>query len=132
MKKYFWTVPALYVAFEFGGKFFEVVSDNTEITGIIATIKPIASIAGHLSYMMGTFDLLVAISLLTFSCFAITKKYHKYVFIWTILWPFIPASFRYFGGVGDFEVAQVLSISVSALVAYILHRKYNYCCYKNI
>lgn len=124
MKKYFWTIPSLYVAFEFGGKFFEVLNDKTEIAGIIATIKPLAGIAGNLAYIMGTFDFLIAVSLLTFSCFSVTKKYHKYIFIWTILWPFIPASFRYFGGVGDFEIVQVLTISISALIAYTLYEKY--------
>lgn len=125
IKKYLWVIPSLYVAFEFGGKFFEVIRDNTEIAGIISVIKPLSSIAGHLSYLMGTFDLLVAISLLVFSFFTITKKYHKYLFIWTMFWPFIPASFRYFGGVGDFELIQVLSISISALVSYLLYKKYN-------
>ncbi len=124
MKKYLWLIPSLYVAFEFGGKFFEVLNDNTEITSIISVIKPLSGIAGYLSYFLTSFDFLVAISLLVFSCFAITKKYHKYIFIWTIIWPFIPASFRYFGGVGDFEVIQVLSISVSAFIAYILYEKY--------
>ena len=125
MKKYIWIIPSLYVAFEFGGKFFEVLNDKTEIAGIISVIKPLASISESLSYMVGGFDLLIAISLLTFSCFTITKKYHKYIFIWTIFWPFIPASFRYFGGVGDFEIVQVLSISIFALIAYLLYRKYN-------
>ncbi len=126
MKKYLWIIPSLYVAFEFGGKFFEVLNDKTEIVGIIATIKPLSLIAGNLAYMMGAFDLLVAISLLTFSCFSVTKKCHKYIFVWTILWPFIPASFRYFGGVGDFEIVQVLSISISALIACVLYKKYNF------
>lgn len=125
IKKYLWVIPSLYVAVEFGGKFFEVLNDKTEVAGIISVIKPLSSIAGYLAYLMGTFDLLVAIALLSFSCFVITKKYHKYIFMWTILWPFIPAAFRYFGGVGDFEIVQVLSISISALVAYVLYKKYN-------
>lgn len=125
IKKYLWVIPSLYVAFEFGGKFFEVTSDNTEITSIISVIKPLSGIAGHLSYLIGSFDLLIAVSLLTFSCFAVTKKYHKYLFVWTMFWPFIPALFRYFGGVGDFEIIQVFSISISALIAYLLYKKYN-------
>jgi hypothetical protein len=125
IKKYIWLLPALYVSYEFGGKLFEVLNDKTEIVNIISVIKPFSSIAVQLAYFVGVFDLLIAISLITFSFFAVTKKYHKFIFIWAMLWPFLPASVRYFSGVGDFEIIQVLSIFISASVSYLLYRKFN-------
>lgn len=41
-------------------------------------------------------------------------------FIWVIVWPFIPASLRYFDGVAEFEIVGVLSISISGVAAYLL------------
>lgn len=125
IKKYIWLAPALYVSYEFANKIIEVLSDNTEIAGIVSVLKPLSGIANMLSYAVGILDLAIALALLTFSLSLTTKPYHKYIFIWTIFWPFVPASIRYFGGVGDFEIVQVLSISISAVVAYVLYSKYN-------
>lgn len=125
MQKYLWVVPTLYVSYEFGGKLFEVLSDNQEFIDIISVIHPLAPIASYLAYGIGVFDFLIALSLLTFSLFAITKKYHPYLFMWAIVWPFVPASLRFFGGVAEFEIVQVLSMSIAAVLALVLYKKFN-------
>lgn len=124
-KKYLWILPALYVSYEFGSKIFEVVADKGEFVDIISAISPLAPFSSFLAYGIGAFDFIIAIALLTFSFFPVTKKYHHYIFIWAILWPFVPSSLRYFSGVAPFEIVQVLSISIAAVVAYILWGKYN-------
>ena len=96
-KKYFWILPALYVSLEFGGKFFEVLSDKVEIVDTISVIKPLSAIADYLAYGVGAFDLLFAVTLLTCSYAALSKKYYPYLFAWAAIWPFVPACFRYFG-----------------------------------
>lgn len=125
MQKYLWVVPTLYVSYHFGGKIFEVLADKQEFVDIISVIQPLAPVADQLAYFIGFFDLFVAIAILTFSLLTITKKYHQYIFLWAVVWPFVPASLRYFGGIANFEIVQVLTMSLSALVAYILYKKYN-------
>ena len=125
MKKYLWFLPALYVSYEFASKIFEVTANKQEFIDIISTIKPLAPISSFLAYGIGIFDFAIAIALLTFSFFLRTKKYHTYVFRWVIFWPFIPSSLRYFGGVAPFEIKQVLLMSFSAYVAYVLWSRFN-------
>jgi uncharacterized membrane protein YqaE (UPF0057 family) len=125
MKKYLWFLPALYVSYEFGGKIFEVLADKREFVDIISAIKPLIPISFFLAYGIGVFDFTIAIALLTFSFFPVTKKYHKYIFQWTILWPFVPSSLRYFTGVAPFEIRQVLLMSFSAYVAYVLWSRFS-------
>lgn len=125
MKKYLWFLPALYVSYEFGGKIFEVLVDRQEFVNIISAIKPLIPIAPFLAYGVSIFDFAIAVALLTFSFFPTTKKYHKYIFQWAILWPFAPSSLRYFSGVAPFEIAQVLFMSFSAIFAYVLWSKFS-------
>lgn len=125
MKKYLWFIPALYVSYEFGGKIFEVTADKQEFINIISTVKPLIPFSSFLAYGIGIFDFAIAVALLTFSFFPVTKKYHKYIFQWTIIWPLVPSSLRYFGGVAPFEVGQVLLMSFSAYVAYVLWSRFN-------
>lgn len=125
MKKYLWFLPALYVSYEFGGKIFEVLANKQEFIDIISTVKSLVPISSFLAYGIGIFDFAIAVALLTFSFFPATRKYHKYIFQWTILWPFVPSSLRYFGGVAPFEIGQVLHISFSAYVAYVLWGRFN-------
>lgn len=123
--KYLWLIPALYVSYEFGGKLFEVLADSQEFIDIISVIKPLSPIANYLAHFIGYFDFLIAMLLLLIPTFTLTKKYAKYMFTWTTFWVFVPASLRYFGGVSDFEIVQVLSISLASLISYILYKKYN-------
>ena len=123
--KYIWILPSLYVAYEFGVKLFEVLADKQEFVDIISVIHPLAPFATTLAYSVGIFDFIVALTLISIAMFPLTKKYSTYIFTWVILWPFIPASVRYFGGVSDFELQQVLLISFSALLSYILYYKFN-------
>lgn len=125
IKKYLWFLPALYVSYEFGGKLFEVLADKQEFVDTISVIKPLAPISTFLAYGIGIFDLVIAISLLTFSFFPATKKYHRYIFEWVIVWPFVPSSLRYFGGVAPFEIKQVLLMSCSAVIAFIVWAKFS-------
>ena len=120
-----WIFPALYVAYEFGIKLFEVMVDRQEFVDIISVIYPLASIATILAYAMGIFDLLVALTLLSIAVLPLTRKYSNYIFAWVIFWPFIPSSLRYFGGVSNFELQQVILMSSAALLSYILYSQFN-------
>jgi hypothetical protein len=123
--KYLWLIPALYVSYEFAGKLFEVLADPQEFMDIISVIKPFASISNFLAHFIGYFDFAFAVSLLLIPSFIKTKKYANNLFAWAIFWPFLPASLRYFGGVGDFELIQVLSISISAFISLYLYKRYS-------
>lgn len=125
IKKYLWVLPALYVSYEFGSKLFEVIADKQEFVDIISTIKVLAPISSLLAYSIGIFDFCIAIALLTCSLSPISKKYHAYIFMWAIIWPFVPSSLRYFTGISPFELVQVLSISIAALVSCVLYTNYN-------
>ena len=123
MKKYLWLLPALYVSFNFGSKLFEVLSDKDEFVKIISAITILSPVSTFLAYGIGTLDFIIAISLLTIPLFNKSKKYSKYIFAWTILWPFIPSSIRYFLHVADFEIISVFSVSLSAILACVLYFK---------
>ena len=125
MQKYLWIIPTLYVSYEFGGKIFEVLNDNQEFVDIISVIQPLTPIANYLAYGIGAVDFLIALALLTFSLFTVTRKYHPYLFMWAIIWPFVPASLRFFGGVAEFEIVQVFSMSFAAVLALVLYKKFN-------
>jgi hypothetical protein len=125
LTKYLWLIPALYVSYEFAGKLFEVLRDSQEFIDIISVIKPLTPISNFLAHFIGYFDFGVAITLIIIPLFKITQKYTKYIFLWATLWVFIPASVRYFGGVADFELIQVLSISFSSIISYLLYKKHN-------
>jgi hypothetical protein len=125
IQKYLWMLPALFVAYEFGNKLLEVLADSQEFADIISVVKPLAPISNILSYTVGVWDLIIALGLLIIPNLNFTKKYSKYIFLWVIVWPLIPASVRYFGGVADFEIVEVCEIIVVGVVAYLLYRKYN-------
>ncbi len=121
--------PALYVSYEFGGKVFEVLADPQEFIDITSVIKPLSNIANFLAHFIGFFDFAIAMVILILpfiiSKFQLNQKYIKYIFLWTGLWVFVPSSLRYFGGVADFEIVQVLSISISSALSYLLYKRYN-------
>lgn len=123
--KYLWYVPALYVAYMFGNKIVEGFSHSEEFIAIISVISPLKRFAYTLTPIVGIFDLLIGLALLFNPLVTKSAKIQNFIFTWTILWPFIPASLRYFGGVADFEIVEVLSISFAALVSYILWIKYS-------
>ena len=125
LSKYLWVLPALFVAYSFGEKLFEVFADKTEFADIISTIPFLATQAGNLAYFVGFFDLFVALALLSILFLQVSKKYSNYIFFWTMFWPLFPASLRYFGGVAEFEIVNVSCVVGSAIVAYILYKKYN-------
>ena len=125
IQKYIWLVPALYVSYEFGKKLFEVLADKQEFVSIISAIHPLAPLSTFLAYFIGFFDFFVAILLLSIAILPLAKKYSKYIFIWVILWPFAPSSLRYFGGVADFELWQVLSMSCAAILSYVFFNQFN-------
>ena len=130
--KYTWYIPALYVSYMFGNKIIEGMAHSNEFIDIISVIKPLAPFAYTLTPLVGILDLSIGIGLVKYQTIAklikvptpTIYKFQKVIFLWTIVWPFIPASLRYFGGVADFEIVEVLSISISALVAYLLWSKY--------
>ena len=122
---YLWILPELFVASQFAGKIVEILGEGKqEYIDIISVVKPLASSAGWLVYVVGFFDLFIAIFLLTGGVNKITRPYHKYVFLWCALWPFVPASLRYFGGVAEFEIVNILAVSFCSLFAWFLWNKY--------
>lgn len=125
IKKYIWYIPALYVAFMFGNKIMEGWAHSEEFVHIISLIPFLKESAYYLAPVMGTFDFCVGVALLLNPIITRNVTVQKFIFIWVILWPFVPSSLRYFGGVGTFGIIEVLSISLSASLAYILWRKYS-------
>ena len=123
--RYVWILPALFTASQFAGKIVEILGDGKqEYIDIVSLVGAFASSAGWLVYIIGFFDLLIAIFLLFASTNKITKPYHKYVFFWCMAWPFVPASLRYFGGVAEFEIFNIVAVTGCALVSYVLWIKY--------
>lgn len=124
--KYLWIIPALYVSYQFGNKIFEVLLNGTEeFASIISVVPFLNPFSNILAYLIGIFDLAIALLLLIIPSTNSTKKYSKYIFLWVIVWPLIPSSLRYFGGVADFEIVEVSTMILSALVSYWLFKKFN-------
>ncbi|MFA6608813.1 MAG: hypothetical protein WCT07_02805 [Candidatus Paceibacterota bacterium] len=123
-KKYLWYIPALYVSYMFGNKILEGLAHSEEFIAIIGVISPLKPFAYVLSPFVGILDFSIAVLFLVKSFITNNIKIQKYIFIWVILWPFVPASLRYFGGVGEFQIAEVLSISVAGIISYVLWKKF--------
>ena len=125
LMKYVWYVPALYVAYMFGNKIVEGFSHSQEFIDIISVIPFLRPVAYSLTPCVGLLDFSVGLALLFTPFVTKNSKLHEYVFMWAMVWPFVPASLRYFGGVGEFEIVEVLSISISALVAFLLWKRFS-------
>lgn len=124
IKKYLWYIPALYVAYMFGNKITEGLAHSQEFIDIINVISPLKPFAYSLTPFVGLLDLFIGLSILLNPFITKNQNIQKFLFVWAILWPFVPSSLRYFGGVAEFEIVEVLSISVSALVAFGLWWKF--------
>jgi hypothetical protein len=122
--KYLWYTPALYVAYMFGNKIVEGFSHSQEFIDIISVITPLQPFAYTLTPMVGILDLFIGLSLLLNPIITKNTKIQTFLFVWAMAWPFVPSSVRYFGGVAEFEIVEVLSISIAALVSYFLWRKF--------
>lgn len=122
--KYLWYVPALYVAFMFGNKIVEGFAHSEEFIQIISLIAPLKPIAYYLTPLVGLLDLFIGLSLLLNPFVTKNEKIQAWLFVWVVFWPFVPASLRYFGGVAEFEIVEVLSISISAILSYLLWQKF--------
>jgi hypothetical protein len=124
-KKYLWLVPALFVSFEFAGKFIEGFAFSEEFQAIISVIPFLKPIAYYLTPAIGLLDLIIGLALIL-NPFTLQKaKLQKVLFVWTALWPFLPASLRYFGGVAEFEINAVLATSLCSVLACFLWNKFN-------
>lgn len=124
IEKYLWYIPALYVAYMFGNKLIEGLGHSEEFAQIISVIPALKNFAYTLTPLVGIWDFTIAIALLLTPTLCKNRKVQTGIFIWVMVWPFLPASLRYFGGVGDFEIIEVLSISFSGLAAYLLWKKF--------
>ncbi len=120
IKKYIWLIPALYVVYMFGGKIVEGFAHSDEFIAIISVIPFLKPFAYTLTPFVGLLDFCIGLSLILNPFITKNQKIQTFLFIWVIVWPFVPSSLRYFGGVADFEIVEVLSISLSALVAFLL------------
>ena len=72
--RYIWLIPATYVSYQFGGKLFEVLADNTEITDIISVIHPLIPVSKYLAYFIGLFDMFITVLLLIIPLLKYTKN----------------------------------------------------------
>ena len=122
--KYIWYIPALYVAYMFGEKITEGFAHSQEFIDIISIISPLKPIAYYLTPFVGILDFCIGISLLLNPFVTKNPKIQTFLFVWAMVWPFVPSSLRYFGGVAEFEIVEVLSISISALISYLLWREF--------
>jgi hypothetical protein len=118
--KYIWYIPALYVAYMFGEKITEGFAHSQEFIDIISVITPLKPIAYYLTPLVGLLDFSIGLSLLLNPFVTKNNKIQTFLFAWATVWPFVPSSLRYFGGVAAFEITEVLSISIAAIIAYIL------------
>ena len=125
IKQYIWYVPALYVAYMFGIKITEGLAHSQEFIDIISVISPLRPFAYVLTPFVGMLDFCIGISLILNPFVTKSNKIQRFLFVWAMIWPFVPSSLRYFGGVADFEIKEVLSISISAGVAYVLWSLYS-------
>ena len=125
IKQYIWYVPALYVAYMFGIKITEGLAHSQEFIDIISVISPLKPFAYILTPFVGMLDFCIGISLILNPFVTKSNKIQRFLFVWAMIWPFVPSSLRYFGGVADFEIKEVLSISISAGVAYVLWSLYS-------
>ena len=123
--KYLWLLPALYVAYMFGNKIVEGLSHSEEFQNIISLIPFLKPYAYMLTPLVGIWDCLVGVALILNPFTIKNLKLQNILFIWCIIWPFVPSSIRYFGGIADFEIVEVLSISFSTILAYTLWCKYS-------
>ena len=120
IKKYIWYVPALYVAYMFGEKITEGFAHSDEFIAIISLVPFLKPFAYTLTPFVGLLDFLIGLSLILNPFITKNKKIQTFLFVWVIVWPFVPSSLRYFGEIADFEITNVLSISISDLVAFLL------------
>lgn len=123
-KKYLWLIPSLYVAYFFGGKIIEGLSGSQEFADIISVVGPLAPISHALTPVIGILDFCIAAALILNPFTLKNDTLQKFLFVWTIVWPFVPSSLRYFGGVAEFEIVEVLSISIAAALGFYLWRAY--------
>ena len=120
-KKYLWLIPAVYVAYMFGNKVVEGLQMSDEFQQIISVVPFMVPFAKVLTPLIGIWDLLIGL-LLVLNPFTLkNQKLQKGLFMWTMLWPLIPASLRYFGGVAEFEIVEVATIIFCAGFAWYLY-----------
>lgn len=122
--RFAWLVPALYVAFAFGSKIIEGFSMSDEFIAIISVIPFLAPHALLLTPMVGCLDFAVALVLLVNPFTFNNVRVQRYVFAWATLWPFVPSTLRYVGGVAEFEIVEVVALSLCALCAWFLWERY--------
>jgi hypothetical protein len=109
----------------FGNKLFEGLAHSQEFMDIIRLVPLLKNFAYQLTPLVGVLDFFIAFALLFNPPITKSRKIQTGLFVWTMLWPFIPSSLRYFGGVAEFEIVEVMSISIAALVAYLLWRTFS-------
>lgn len=125
ISKYVWLLPALYVSYMFGGKIVEGFAHSEEFIAIISVIPFLRPYAYSLTPLVGLLDFSIALVLIFIPLFVKNRKLQNLIFIWVIVWPLLPSSIRYFAHVADFEIVEVLSISLSAVLAYFLWLKFS-------
>jgi hypothetical protein len=108
----------------FGNKIVEGLAHSEEFIAIISLVPFLKTYAYSLTPLVGLLDLFIGLSLILNPFVTKSEKIQKFIFVWVIVWPFVPSSLRYFGGVADFEIIEVLSISISALIAYVLWSRF--------
>lgn len=108
----------------FGNKITEGFAHSEEFMSIISVIKPLAPYAYTLTPFVGMLDFFIGAALLLNPFVTKNNTIQKFLFVWIIVWPFVPSTLRYFGGVAEFEIVEVLSISISAIISFVLWKKF--------
>jgi hypothetical protein len=108
----------------FGNKIVEGLAHSEEFMDIISLIPFLKGVAYQMTPLVGILDLIIGVSLLLNPFVTKNDTVQKVLFVWAIIWPFVPSSLRYFGGVAEFEIVEVLSISIAALVSFVLWLKF--------
>ncbi len=120
IEKYLWYIPALYTSYMFGNKIVEGFEHSEEFQAIISVITPLKPYAYTLTPIVGILDFFIGFSLIFNMLITKNEKIQKFLFVWVIVWPFIPSSLRYFGNGSPFELGEVLSISFASLASFVL------------
>ncbi len=122
---YLWYIPALYTAYMFGNKIIEGFQYSEEFQAIIGVVSPLRPYAHALTPFVGILDFFIGFFLIFNMLITKNEKIQKLLFVWAIVWPFIPSSLRYFGNGSPFEIEEVLSISLSALASFALWHSFS-------
>lgn len=123
MQKILLYLPLFLLILIYFGHGFEGFTGSEEFTKIVAVLGLSSSLTAWLVFLIGPLDTGVAL-LLTFGKRIFPALSWKYLYLWAGLWPWVPRVFELYGGL-EVEYFDGIALSILALLAYYLHKKYN-------